>query len=72
MFAGLVTRFLSQSINQADDDPLWHYIVPSIGCAAANWLGNGDRHLAAWAVVAASLWYAYYFLWRRPSAPPEG
>jgi hypothetical protein len=70
IFAALVTRFLQQSAKPADDqESLWHYLVASIGCAGANWLGNNGWHLAAAACVAATIAYAFHFLRARGPRP---
>lgn len=72
IFAGVVTRFLSQSVNpEGSDDSLLQYLVPSVGCALANWLGNEGWDLPAIAVIALTLAYIYYVF--RPSrrSPPE-
>lgn len=69
IFAGLVTRFLHQSSKpEASDDSMWHYLVPCVGCAVTNWLGNEGWDLAAIGALAATLGYIYYFLW--PAARP--
>jgi hypothetical protein len=71
VYAVLVTRFLSQSARaEGSDDSLWHYLVPSAGCALANWLGNEGWDLAAVALIAAILFYIYRFIWpaQRPPA----
>jgi hypothetical protein len=63
IFAGLVTRFLHQSSKpEADDDSMWHYLVPCVGCAVTNWLGNEGWHVAAVGMLAATLAYIFYFL----------
>ncbi len=72
IFAGLITHFLHQATKpDGRDDPLRHYLIASVGCAAANWLGNEGWHWAAIPLIAAVLWYAFHFLVRtRP--PPRG
>lgn len=63
IFAGLVTRFLHQSVAaEGDDRSMWHYLVPSIGCALANWLGNEGWTWAAIALIAATFAYIVRFL----------
>ena len=58
IFAGLVTRFLHQSSKpEADDDSMLHYLVPCVGCAVTNWLGNEGWHVAAVGMLAATLAY---------------
>ena len=63
IFAGLVTRFLQVSAAPREtNDSIWHYLVPSLGCAGCNWLGNNGWHLAAIAAIAASVAYILIFL----------
>ncbi len=63
IFAALVTRFLQCSAGpQQSDENIWHYVVPSIGCGAANWLGNSGWHWAAAAAIAASVAYIVFFI----------
>ena len=58
IFAALVTRFLQCSMAPDDaNESIWHYVVPSAGCAGANWLGNHGWHLAAVATIMASVAY---------------
>jgi hypothetical protein len=72
IFAGLVTRFLHQSSRQdARDDPIWHYLIPSVGCALGNWLGNEGFDLAAIAVITATLAYIAYFFRARRGHPGD-
>jgi len=69
IFAALVTRFLQQSARpEATGDSLWHYLVPSLGCAAANWFGNNGWHAAAILAIATTVGYILFFL--RPFARP--
>lgn len=71
IFAGLVTLFLSRSVQpDAEDDSLTHYLVPSAGCAAANWLGNEGHGWAAALLIGAVLAYIIHFLFRRRRLPP--
>lgn len=71
IFAGLVTRFLSQSArDDAPDDNIFHYLAASIACAFANWLGNEDHHWAAVLLIAATLGYIYIFVWPGRRSPP--
>ncbi|MEG3153317.1 XrtV sorting system accessory protein [Sphingomonas sp. RB1R13] len=70
IFAGLVTLFLSRSLDpQADDDGLWHYLFPAMMCGLANWLGNHGYAWTAVMLIAASLGYMLHFL--RTPAPPR-
>ena len=72
IFAGLVTRFLHQSSKpEAGDDSMWHYLVPCVGCAVTNWLGNDGRHVAAVGMLVATLAYIFYFLGPAGRPPRE-
>lgn len=62
IFAGLVVLFLQRSSEENPRDHLWQYLVPAIGCAVANYLGNKDYALAAVAVLVAVLAFVYYVL----------
>jgi hypothetical protein len=65
VFAGLVTRFLAQSVSdRRPDDSIWHYLPPAAGCAAANWLGNRGLDLPAIAVLVMILAYIYFVFFR--------
>lgn len=50
------------------DVPLSRYVGAAAGCAAANYLGNHDYHVIAFGVIAATLYFAYFFI-VAPSAP---
>lgn len=53
-FSGLIVLFLHRSDRpERPDDALWRYLLAGAGCAAVNWLGNGDHHLAAIAAGVA-------------------
>jgi hypothetical protein len=72
IFAALVTRFLASSAAAEDrEDSLWHYLLASGGCAAANWLGNEGHHAAAIALIVVSLAYIYWFILRPAGTPPS-
>ena len=67
IYAGLVTRFLSESAREdGEDTSLWHYLLASVGCAFANWLGNEGWHLAAIAMIAVTLGYIARFILSGP------
>jgi hypothetical protein len=60
IFAGLATRFLSQSVSaEPGDESFLHYLLPSIGCALANWLGNEGWDFPAIALILLVLGYIY-------------
>jgi hypothetical protein len=71
IFAGLVTHFLHTSSKPGTPElSMWHYLVPCVGCAVANWLGNEGWDLAAIALIAATLVYIFYFF-RPQRRPPQ-
>jgi hypothetical protein len=72
IFAGLITLFLSRSaMPDLEDDSLVHYLVPSAGCAVANWLGNEGHEVWGALLIAAVLLYVGNFLFRRRPSPPS-
>ncbi|NJS14718.1 MAG: hypothetical protein HC788_09080 [Sphingopyxis sp.] len=40
IFAGLIVLFLHRSAQDKPQDTIWHYLPPSVCCAAANYFGN--------------------------------
>ena len=43
IFGGLVVLFLHRSVQPGEpQDTILHYLPPSVGCAAANWVGNPE------------------------------
>ena len=72
IFAGLVTKFLSESVKpEGSDDSIWQYLPPAVGCAFANWLGNESWDVAAVAVIAITLAYVFYVFGPFRRTPPE-
>ncbi|RST31454.1 hypothetical protein HMF7854_11860 [Sphingomonas ginkgonis] len=71
IFAGLVTQFLIRSAEPEESgDRLWHYLVPSFGCAAVNWAGNHGIHwLAVLLLLAIAAWVYHFFYQRQRSSP---
>lgn len=68
VFAGLVTLFLARSADpDGEDEPMVHYLVAAVGCAATNWTGNHGHDGAAAALLVTTLVYIVHFLLRRPS-----
>jgi hypothetical protein len=62
-FAGLVVLFLQRSMAAREGrDALGHYLIASIGCAGANWLGNAGYGLLAIAALLVTIAYVVYFL----------
>jgi len=47
LFAGLIVLFLHRSAAEEPVDTIWHYLPPSIACAAANYFGNEGYPLIA-------------------------
>ena len=71
LFAGLVTHFLAQSVKpDGDDIGFGHYLLLTVGCATANWLGNHGWALLAVTILLAGAAYAYRFL-RVARRPPR-
>lgn len=71
IFAGLIVLFLQRSASDSpDEDSVWHYLPPSIGCALTNYLGNEGNALAAVAVLTGTLLYIWRIL--RPFAFGQG
>ncbi|MFL5297716.1 MAG: XrtV sorting system accessory protein [Phenylobacterium sp.] len=64
VFGGLVVLFLHRSMQEGEPkDTIWHYMPPSLGCMAANYVGK-DLHqgpLSA-AIVVAVLAYVVLVL----------
>jgi len=71
IYAGLVTRFLSQAASDdGGDESILHYLVASVACAVANWLGNEGHDAAAIALIAATLAFIWKFIWPGRRSPP--
>ena len=51
IFAGLIVLFLQRSALDDPPDTIWHYLVPSVSCAAANYFGNEQNHVMAIALL---------------------
>lgn len=62
MFAGLIVLFLERSSHDEPPDTIWHYLPPSIGCAAANYFGNEGWDAVAVLIIAAVCAYVYFVL----------
>jgi len=69
IFAGLVVLFMQRSTSDDPKDSLWQYLVPSVGCAVANYLGNEGHSIPAILIIAASLAFTYYVL--KPFEPED-
>lgn len=57
MFAGLIVLFLHRSSAEEPVDTIWHYLPPSICCAAANYFGNEGYVAIALALIVAVVIY---------------
>ncbi len=64
LFAGLIVLFLQRSSAEEPGDSLWQYLIPAVGCALANYLGNEGYHLLGVGAIAAVI--AYIVLVLRP------
>jgi hypothetical protein len=63
VFAGLIVLYLQRSVGDGPyRDSMWQYLVPSVGCATANYLGNEGYGLAGVLVFVATLGFIYYVL----------
>jgi len=66
LFAGLVVLFLKRSIDHPEGEPykdhLWQYLLAGVGCAVANYLGNGGYMFAAVGLFMATLAFTFYIL----------
>lgn len=70
IFAGLVVLFLQRSSEENPRDHLWQYLVPAVGCALANYVGNQGYAIAAVLVLAGVLAFVHYVL--KPFSKNEG
>lgn len=62
VFAALIVLFLQRSTEEVPRDHLWQYLIPSVGCAVCNYLGNEGYTLAAVGVLVAALAYIHFVL----------
>jgi len=72
VFAGLIVLYLQRSVGEGPyRDSLWQYLVASIGCAVANYLGNEGYRVAGILAFVATLAFIFYVLrpFDRPSNP---
>ena len=60
IFIGLLALYFLR--HARNDVPLGRYIIAAVGCAGANYLGNNSYHVMALGVIAATLYFAYYFI----------
>lgn len=64
IFAGLVVLFLQRSSAEEPSDSLWSYLGAGVGCAVANYIGNGGQHAIAVVAIIATL--AFIFIVLKP------
>ncbi len=70
IFAGLIVLFLQRSVDpDGPRDHLWQYMVPSIGCAIANYAGNEGQTLVAATLIVGIIAYVLYVLRPFPNFP---
>lgn len=62
LFAALIVLFLQRSSLPDPPDHLRHYLIPAVGCAAANYFGNEGWHLPAIALLLGTLGFIFYVL----------
>ena len=62
IFGGLIVLFLERSAKAEPTDHLWQYLVPSVGCALANYAGNHDQPIVAVALIVGILVYIHLVL----------
>lgn len=57
--------------NQKEDQDLKYYILPSIGLAIANQVGNDLSDIAAIAMIGAIVYYLYAYIYNRGGISEE-
>lgn len=63
IFAGLIVIFLQRSFDdKGEQDSIWSYLPPSVGCAVANYLGNEGYAALAVLTIVAVLAYIYFVI----------
>ncbi|MBI0477216.1 hypothetical protein D9601_17855 [Sphingomonas sp. MA1305] len=62
LFAGLIVLFLERSSKEEPTDHLWQYLVPSVGCALANYAGNHGQTLVAIVIILGVIGYIHVVL----------
>jgi hypothetical protein len=62
LFGGLIVLFLERSSKDEPTDHLWQYIIPAIGCAAANYAGNHGQALVAIVIIFGVIGYTHVVL----------
>ena len=63
VFAGLIVLFLQRSSGEGEpQDSIWQYLLASVGCAVANYLGNHEMQIPAIAVLVATVGFIWFAL----------
>lgn len=63
VFAGLIVLFLQRSSGESEPrDHIWQYLLASVGCAVANYLGNHKQDILAVVVLAATVGFIWFAL----------
>lgn len=62
VFAGLIVLFLQRSTDETPKDKLWQYLIPSVGCAVVNFLGNEGHTVIAVLLLLSVLIYIHIVL----------
>ena len=68
LFAGLIVVFLQRSVGHRDNaapeyqDSIFHYLLPSVGLAVANYVGNEGYPIPAWLLIAGVCVYIYFVI----------
>jgi hypothetical protein len=69
-FAGLIVLFLHRSLSEEKiNDPMWHYMVASVGCAVGNYLGNQGYAIPAVFVIVATAIFIVHVIKPFPKFP---
>ena len=69
IFIGLLALYFLRQ--DRTDVPIARYMIAAAGCALANYLGNENHALAAVTIIAATLYFTYFFI-VIPSEPGQG
>jgi hypothetical protein len=63
LFGALAVLFLHRSTSSGNDnDKVYHYLPPAVGCALLNYLGNNHEQLAADILAVAVVGYFIFVL----------
>lgn len=61
-FGGLIVLMLSRSSQESPPDHLMEYLVPAVGCAVANYIGNNYSDVGAAIALILVAVYVYKVL----------